>query len=60
MYNIELTANKVGFRLYPLVMSVCPTLHKALQRRVETQVFACMATLPHFATPPAPPPPHTQ
>lgn len=23
MYNLELTANKVGFRLYALVMSVC-------------------------------------
>lgn len=51
MYNIELTANKMGFRLYPLVMSVCPTLSKTLQRRVETQMFACTATLPPFAVP---------
>lgn len=47
MYNLELTANKVGFCLYTLVMSVClSALSQGLQERVEIGMFACMASLP--------------
>lgn len=54
MYNLELTANKVGFCLYVLVMSVCLAFLPGLQGWVEIGILfahtASLATHPHTHT----------
>lgn len=50
MYNLELTANKVGFYLYALVMSVCLNFSNDLQGRVEVGRFRPQAVWPPLAS----------
>lgn len=47
MYNLELTANKVGFCLYTLVTSVCLTFFKAHRSSREKGIH----TMASVATP---------